>query len=493
MSIEKLKSTKGKSNSYALELSNWIDAEKSTIELISNIGHLWFDKSVELVIFRNQLIDRSASEIMKLHQYAKDIMNRTISVSDTAKLAGELTKLDLAPSKIDIGKLCAEWTDEANNYSDMSAFVTDKLKDFIGQEKGSIIPKDVVLYGFGRIGRLAARELISQAGKGDQLRLRAIVTRGNSDDDLIKRADLLRMDSVHGPFPGTVIEDFENKQLIINGHIVSMIDAKNPEDVDYTAYGIDNALLIDNTGVFRDRDELSRHLKAKGISKVLLTAPAKGDVPNVVYGVNHESVNPASETIFSAASCTTNAIMPILQVVDLELGVEKGHIETVHSYTNDQNLLDNYHKKFRRGRSAALNMVITETGAESALKKVLPQLAGKFTANSVRVPTPNVSLAILNITVNRTTTKEDVNEIIRRYALKGNLVEQIQFAFSNELVSSDVIGNSCPAVFDSKATIVSPDSKTIILYVWYDNEYGYTRQVLRFSKYISEVIRLRYY
>ena len=493
MSIEKLKSTKGKSNSYALELSNWIDAEKSTIELISNIGHLWFDKSVELVIFRNQLIDRSASEIMKLHQYAKDIMNRTISVSDTAKLAGELTKLDLAPSKIDIGKLCAEWTDEANNYSDMSAFVTDKLKDFIGQEKGSIIPKDVVLYGFGRIGRLAARELISQAGKGDQLRLRAIVTRGNSDDDLIKRADLLRMDSVHGPFPGTVIEDLENKQLIINGHIVSMIDAKNPEDVDYTAYGIDNALLIDNTGVFRDRDELSRHLKAKGISKVLLTAPAKGDVPNVVYGVNHESVNPASETIFSAASCTTNAIMPILQVVDLELGVEKGHIETVHSYTNDQNLLDNYHKKFRRGRSAALNMVITETGAESALKKVLPQLAGKFTANSVRVPTPNVSLAILNITVNRTTTKDEVNQIIRRYALKGNLVEQIQFAFSNELVSSDVIGNSCPAVFDSKATIVSPDSKTIILYVWYDNEYGYTRQVLRFSKYISEVIRLRYY
>ena len=493
MSIEKLKSTKGKSNSYALELSNWIDAEKSTIELISNIGHLWFDKSVELVIFRNQLIDRSASEIMKLHQYAKDIMNRTISVSDTAKLAGELTKLDLAPSKIDIGKLCAEWTDESNNYSDMSAFVTDKLKDFIGQEKGSIIPKDVVLYGFGRIGRLAARELISQAGKGDQLRLRAIVTRGNSDDDLIKRADLLRMDSVHGPFPGTVIEDFENKQLIINGHIVSMIDAKNPEDVDYTAYGIDNALLIDNTGVFRDRDELSRHLKAKGISKVLLTAPAKGDVPNVVYGVNHESVNPASETIFSAASCTTNAIMPILQVVDLELGVEKGHIETVHSYTNDQNLLDNYHKKFRRGRSAALNMVITETGAESALKKVLPQLAGKFTANSVRVPTPNVSLAILNITVNRTTTKDEVNQIIRRYALKGNLVEQIQFAFSNELVSSDVIGNSCPAVFDSKATIVSPDSKTIILYVWYDNEYGYTRQVLRFSKYISEVIRLRYY
>lgn len=493
MTLETMEPTKGKAKSYELELNDWIDAEKSAIELISNIGALWFEKSVELVLFRNQLIDRSASEIMNLHQYAKDIVKRPINVSDTAKLAGELKKLDLAPSKIDIGKLCGEWTEEANNYKNMSEFVTDKLKDFIGQEKGSITPKDVVLYGFGRIGRLAARELISQAGKGDQLRLRAIVTRGNSSEEIVKRADLLRMDSVHGPFPGTIIEDLENKQLIINGHVVQMINANNPEDVDYTAYGIDNALLIDNTGVFRDDKELSRHLKAKGISKVLLTAPAKGDVPNVVYGVNHETVDPATTKIFSAASCTTNAIMPILYVVDKELGVEKGHIETVHSYTNDQNLLDNYHKKYRRGRSAALNMVITETGAESALKKVLPQLAGKFTANSVRVPTPNVSLAILNITINRETSKEEVNEIIRKYALKGALVEQIQYAFSNELVSSDVIGNPCPAVFDSQATIISPDKKTIILYVWYDNEYGYTRQVVRFSKYIAEVIRLRYY
>lgn len=493
MTLETMEPSKGKAKSYEAELHDWISSERAAIELIGHIGTLWFEKSVELIIFRNQMIDRSASEIMNLHQYAKDIVKRPINVHDTAALAGELTKLPLAPSRIDIGRLGAEWSEEQGKYKSMADFVTDKMKDYVGADKGSITPKDVVLFGFGRIGRLAARELIAQAGKGDQLRLRAIVTRGNSDEEIVKRADLLRMDSVHGPFPGTIIEDFEHKALIVNGHLVHMINANNPEDVDYTAYGINDALLIDNTGVFRDREALSRHTKAKGIAKVLLTAPAKGDVPNVVYGVNHESIDPNSDTIFSAASCTTNAIMPVLYVIDKEFGVQKGHIETVHSYTNDQNLLDNYHKKYRRGRSAAMNMVITETGAESALKKVLPQLSGKFTANSVRVPTPNVSLAILNITINRETTKDEVNEIIRRYALKGALVEQIQYAFSNELVSTDVIGNPCSSVFDSQATIVSPDKKSIVLYVWYDNEYGYTRQVLRFSKYLAEVIRLRYY
>ena len=138
-------------------------------------------------------------------------------------------------------------------------------------------------------------------------------------------------------------------------------------------------------------------------------------------------------------------------------------------------------------------MVITETGAESALKKVLPHLSGKFTANSVRVPTPNVSLAILNLNVNKEVTKEQVNDIIKKYALAGSLVEQIQFAFSNELVSTDIIGSSCPSVFDSQATIISPDKKSIVLYVWYDNEYGYTRQVIRFSKQIAEVRRPMYY
>lgn len=476
---------------YETQLNDWIEQEKAALDLINAVGKLWFEKSIELILFRNQLVDRSASEIMNLHVYAKNIVKKPITIYDTVALATEILKSNAGAGRIDIGKLAFEWHQEQGKFKSTTDFINNKLKDLMGGST-TIVPKDVVLYGFGRIGRLAARELINLAGKGEQLRLKAIVTRGNGDEEIVKRADLLRTDSVHGPFPGTVIEDLANKALIINGHTVHMIDAKNPEDVDYTKYGIHNALLIDNTGVFRDKAELSRHLKAKGISKVLLTAPAK-DIPNVVHGVNHETIDVKNEHIFSAASCTTNAIMPILYVIDKELGIEKGHIETVHSYTNDQNLLDNYHKKYRRGRSAALNMVITETGAESAIKKVLPQLSGKFTANSVRVPTPNVSLAILNININRKVTKEEVNEIIKRYALEGNLVEQIQFAFSNELVSTDVIGNPCPSVFDSQNTIISPDGKSIVLYVWYDNEYGYTRQVIRFSKHISEVRRPVYY
>jgi glyceraldehyde 3-phosphate dehydrogenase len=479
--------------SYESELKEWIGYEKAAIELIGVIGQLWFDKSVELIIFRNQLVDRSASEILNLHQYAKNIVKQPINITHSLNLAKELLKLDLAPSRIDIGKLGAEWLKEGATFTNEAAFISNKLGGYIGPDKRTMKPKDVILYGFGRIGRLAARELISQAGKGEQLRLKAIVTRSNSDEDIIKRADLLRVDSVHGPFPGTIIEDLANKALVVNGHTIKMIAANNPEDIDYEVYGISDALVIDNTGVSRDRDGLGKHLKAKGVSKVLLTAPGSGDIPNIVFGVNHESLDIQKENIFSAASCTTNAIVPVLQVVEGALGIERGHIETIHSYTNDQNLLDNFHKKYRRGRSAALNLVITETGADKAVSKVLPELTGKLTGNAVRVPTPDVSLAILSLTVKNETDKDTVNGILRDAALNGELVEQIQYSYSNELVSTDLVGNPCASIVDSPATIVSKDKKNVVLYVWYDNEYGYTRQVMRLAKHLADVIRLKYY
>lgn len=482
-----------KKANYEADLHEWIKMEKAAIELIHVLGNLWFDKSVELIMFRNQMVDRSTSEVLNLHQYAKEIVKKPISIFHTLAIAKEMNEVTLAPSRIDIGKLSFEWATEKEKYdNDLKKFISDKLKNLIGKEKRQLIPKDIILYGFGRIGRIIARELIAQAGKGEQLRLRAIVTRDKSDDDVIKRAELLRNDSVHGPFPGTVIEDFANRALIINGHTVHMISAKNPEEIDYTKYGIKDALLIDNTGVARDREGLAKHLMAKGVEKVLLTAPGKGDIPNVVYGINQKE-HANDEKIFSAASCTTNAIVPVLAIIDKTIGIERGHIETIHSYTNDQNLLDNFHSKYRRGRSAALNMVITETGADKAVSKALPQLSGKITGNSVRVPTPDVSLAILNLTLGKPSSKDEINEILRDAALNGDLIEQIQYSANNELVSTDVVGNPCASIVDSPATIVSKDNKTAVLYVWYDNEYGYSRQCIRFCKYLANVIRLTYY
>src|SRR3989338_2705123 len=457
---------------YEKELNSHVQRERAAVKLSSHVGELLYDKGIELVLFRNHLTDITISEILNLHEYAAKVVNKPIDIETSAALAEELMKMDLAPAKIDIGKLASEWAAEGNTFTSKADFLSNKL---VGFEKGpgdGFTPRDVVLYGFGRIGRLAARELIKQAGKGQQLRLRAIVTRGASDKDIIKRAALLRSDSVHGAFKGSVDEDVKNNALIINGQIVKMIDASNPEDIDYTAYGIHDALIIDNTGVFTNREALSRHLKAKGASRVLLTAPGK-EIPNVVYGINQGTLEIESEKIYSAASCTTNAISPILKVINDEFGVVKGHIETVHAYTDDQNLLDNMHKSSRRGRSAAINMVITSTGAGAAVTKVIPDLKDKLTANAVRVPTPNGSLAILS--------------------LEGELVNQIFYSYDPELVSSDIIGNTCCSVYDSHATIVSNDGKNVVLYAWYDNEFGYTKQVIRLAKYVTKVRRLIYY
>ncbi|MDX1277773.1 glyceraldehyde-3-phosphate dehydrogenase [Oceanihabitans sediminis] len=476
---------------YESELAFQADRRRATVEFIKIVSDLWYDKSIELVIFRNQLIDRNVSEILNLHEYACEFVQKPISIFDSVEIAQAIKTLDLPPAKLDIGKLTYEYHMEEDKYNNATAFVSAKLKGASDNE--TIKPKDVVLYGFGRIGRLVARELVSKAGKGNQLRLRAIVTRGAIDKVVLeKRASLLRNDSVHGDFLGTVSVDVENSALIINGISVNIISANAPEDIDYTKYGIKDALVIDNTGAFRDKEALSRHLKSKGADKVLLTAPGKG-VPNIVHGVNHLENNPDEVNIFSAASCTTNAITPILKVVEDSFGVKSGHLETIHAYTNDQNLVDNFHKKYRRGRAAALNMVITETGAGSAVSKALPSFEGKLTSNAIRVPVPNGSLAILNLELENPTSVEGMNTIMKKYALEGDLVEQIKYELSDELVSSDIVGSSAPSIYDSKATIVRKDGKNVVLYIWYDNEYGYSHQVIRLAKYIAKVRRHTYY
>jgi glyceraldehyde 3-phosphate dehydrogenase len=458
-------------------LKDWISQDEVAETMLPMIGRLYRDRGVNINVYGQPLVHISAIEISIAHRFAQQVLGSDLSVLDTFPVLQALSKLDLSPSRIDIGKLTVRFRSLAKK-KNVDDFVREELASTTNGQ-GSVLrePRDVVLYGFGRIGRLLARVLIEKTGGGDKLRLRAIVVRKGTDDDLMKRASLLERDSVHGLFEAAISLDEEENAIIANGNMIRLIYANAPDEIDYTAYGIKDAIVIDNTGIWRDRAGLGRHLKSKGAAKVILTAPGKGDIPNIVFGINNNLVTD-DETIYSAASCTTNAVVPLLKAINDRYGIVNGHLETCHSYTNDQNLIDNYHKKTRRGRAAALNMVITETGAAKASAKALPELAGKLTGNAIRVPVANVSLAVLNLSLTKKPASvEEVNNYLREIALHSPLQKQIAYVNSPEMVSSDFIGSRHAGVVDSLATIVNGDR--CVLYVWYDNEFGYTCQVMR--------------
>jgi len=459
--------------------ADWKEREALAEGMIPIVGKLSREKSVKCYIYGHSLVNQSVLQLMKIHRYVRQVEKNELSEFETYPILQNMADLDLGPAHIDIGRLAVNYFDKnMANGGPVDQYVKSELNQLIGvKDKPVDKPVDVVLYGFGRIGRLMARILIEKADGGDCLRLRAIVVRPSSSPrDLAKRASLLRRDSVHGAFDGTIRVDEEAESFVANGNEVKVIYAGSPDQIDYTKYGISDAIIIDNTGVWRDSEGLGRHLKSKGASKVILTAPGKGDMKNVVAGINDYVMVP-EDRLISAASCTTNAIVPPLFAIDEKFGILKGHVETVHSYTNDQNLIDNFHSANRRGRSAPLNMVITETGAAKAVAKVLPQLAGKLTGNAIRVPTPNVSMAILNLTLSSETTTEELNEYMRNIALHSAMRKQIDYSNSTESVSSDFVGSRAACVFDAQATIVSDDQA--VVYLWYDNEFGYSCQVHR--------------
>jgi glyceraldehyde 3-phosphate dehydrogenase len=458
---------------------NWKEREALAEGMIPLVGRLSREKNVKCYIYGRTLVNRSVLQIMKDHRYVRQVEGNELSEFETYPVFTHLSELDLGPAHIDVGRLAVRFQEEgAAAGLTLEQFVEREVAGLIGNKAKPLEqPQDVVLYGFGRIGRLMARLLIEKTDGGDSLRLRAIVVRkGNAPNDLVKRVSLLRRDSVHGAFEGTIRVDKERDSFIANGNEVKVIYADSPDNIDYTAYGINNAIIIDNTGAWRDEAGLSQHLKSKGAGKVILTAPGKGNLKNIVAGINSDAIED-SDTIISAASCTTNAIAPPLKAMDDEYGIATGHVETVHAYTNDQNLTDNYHKASRRGRSAPLNMVLTETGAAIAVGKVLPQFVGKLTGNAIRVPTPNVSMAILNLTLERETTAEEVNEFMRNQALHSTLRKQIDYSGSPEVVSTDFVGSRHACIFDAQATIVN--GRQAVLYLWYDNEFGYSCQVHR--------------
>lgn len=456
---------------------DWKEREALAEAMIPIIGKL-YRKNVVVYCYGRALYNQSVTQIMKAHRYVRQVAQNELSEFESFPILEALSELDLGPSHVDVGKLATAFMEASEgNGLKPAEFVAEQCHEIIGRHVPPIErPQDVVLYGFGRIGRLLARLLIEKTGSGQQLRLRAVVLRKGGPDDLVKRAALLRRDSVHGAFQGTLRVDEENQCMIANGNVIHLIYADGPDQVDYEAYGIHDALIIDNTGAWRDEAGLARHLQSKGASRVLLTAPAKDGIPNIVSGINSHLISPDIK-IMGAASCTTNAIVPVLKAVNDEFEVVHGHMETVHAYTPDQNLIDNYHKKSRRGRGAPLNLVITETGASKAVTQLLPELEGKLTGNAIRVPTPDVSLAILNLTLSRDTTLDEINGFLRHAALHSALQRQIDFRASNELVSSDFIGNRHACIVDGAATIVK-DNRAV-LYVWYDNEFGYACQVIR--------------
>jgi glyceraldehyde 3-phosphate dehydrogenase len=457
-------------------LQDWKNHEDCAERMLPIIGRMYRENNVVPTVYGRTLVHCSVIDILKAHRFARLIIDTELSVTDTLPLIEAMSRLDLAPARVDLGKLIVK-------YKSVDGAMT--IDDFVRQELTRINtgraalrpePQDIVLYGFGRIGRLLARILVEKAGSGEKLRIRAAVVRKGGEDDLLKRASLLRRDSVHGPFNGIITVDEQENAIIANGNMIRIIYADDPEQVDYSQYGIHDAILIDNTGKWRDRSGLGKHLKAKGIAKVVLTAPGKGDIPNVVSGINDELIT-GEEKLYSAASCTTNAIVPVLKAVNDRFGIVSGHVETCHSYTNDQNLIDNYHKASRRGRSAPLNMVITETGAAKAVAKVIPELSGKLTGNAIRVPTPNVSLAILNLELAHPVDVAGLNGYLRNMSLDSPLQNQIDYTNSPEVVSSDFVGSRHAGVVDSLATITQ--GNRCVLYVWYDNEFGYSCQVVR--------------
>ena len=454
--------------------------------MVPIIGSL-YRNGTNILVYGKSLVNESPVAIMKAHRFARQSDNNELSELETYPILKYIETLDLADCEIDVGEIavkCPFFEDIKNDDTKVGEFIDAELEFVINKKSNRPSePANIVLYGFGRIGRLVARMMTQTTGPGNYFKLRAIVIRKATDDDIFKRASLLTKDSVHGPFDGTVRVDEENSSLVINGNPVKVIYASGPDKVKYSDYGINDPVVIDNTGIWRDEEALSVHIKS-GASKVILTAPAKGDIKNIVYGIN-DSILEENDQLISAASCTTNAIVPVLKTINDEFKINGGHIETVHAYTNDQNLIDNFHKKDRRGRGAPLNMVITSTGAVNAVAKALPELKGKLTGNAIRVPTPNVSLAILSLELDKKVSVEIVNDYLRSMAFHSEYREIIGFVNSSEVVSTDFYSSPFATVIDSQATITN--DKRVTLYCWYDNEYGYTKQVINLAKKVAKI------
>ncbi|WP_249582617.1 type I glyceraldehyde-3-phosphate dehydrogenase [Pseudomonas viridiflava] len=319
----------------------------------------------------------------------------------------------------------------------------------------------IAINGFGRIGRNVLRALYTQGYRQD-LQVVAINDLGDSE----MNAHLLRFDTVHGPFSGTV--ECDKESLTVNGDRIAVSAIRNPAELPWKSHNID--VVFECTGLFTSREKASAHLTA-GARKVIISAPASGADATIVYGVNHDTLR-QSHQIISSASCTTNCLAPVAQVLHRELGIESGLMTTIHAYTNDQNLIDVYHTDPYRARSATQSMIPSKTGAAEAVGLVLPELAGKLTGMAVRVPVINVSLVDLTVTLKRETTAEEVNALMKEASQHSKVLGYNTLP----LVSHDFNHNPLSSIFDANHTKVS--GKLLKVLSWYDNEWAFSNRML---------------
>jgi glyceraldehyde 3-phosphate dehydrogenase len=329
----------------------------------------------------------------------------------------------------------------------------------------------IAINGFGRIGRCVVRAALARGEKN--LEFVSI----NDLTDTKTLAHLLKYDSVHGVLDADV--KATDKSIVVNGKEIQITAIKNPAELPHAANKVD--VVLECTGLFTEREKAENHLKA-GAGRVLISAPAKGPDITVAFGINHEKLE-ASHKIISNASCTTNCLTPVAKVLLENFGIKRGLMTTVHSYTNDQNLLDLPHKDLRRARAAALSMIPSTTGAAKAVAEVIPELKGKLHGTAVRVPTPNVSLVDLTVELEKATTVEAINAAFKA-AAEGKLKGVLEYSDA-PTVSVDYNGNPHSSIFDSTNTFMVTDTFAKV-FAWYDNEWGFSNRMVDVAKYLTK-------
>lgn len=330
----------------------------------------------------------------------------------------------------------------------------------------------VAINGFGRIGRITYRALLQKKN----IEVVAI----NDLTDTKTLAHLFKFDSSHGTFDGEVSYDTEH--LIINGEKIKILSIKNPSELPWKTLGID--VVLESTGFFTEKEKAEAHITA-GAKKVIISAPATGDLKTIVLGVNENTLD-GSETIISNASCTTNCLAPMVKVLEDTFGIESGFMNTIHAYTADQRLQDAPHKDLRRARSAALSIIPTSTGAAKALGLVIPSVQGKLNGTSLRVPVPVGSITDFTATLKRSTTKDEINAAFKKAASQGSLKGYLTYS-EDPLVSVDIVGNPASSIFDSELTMVQGNN--VKVFGWYDNEFGYSNRTADLIELVGKQIK----